>query len=165
MCPRSPDGTLACSHPGWGLRTRGVSWGKCLPTSVRRRSWRPGLSRLHQSTHPTPLAQLQGCHLCHLRCSPSPRRSGVRLKVPGGRFQASPSSWLSRPFTSASRCSTVFSTIWSKRDENRVGWGRGAEDTSGAQSCLVRSFCVQRGEKWLPRPFLFSLCLAHLQVP
>lgn len=78
--------------------------------------------------HPShPACPAQGCHLCHLRRSPSPRRSGTGLKGPGGRVQASPSSWLSRLFTSASRCSTVFSTVWGKRDGNRVGRGRGHE--------------------------------------
>ena len=35
-----------------------------------------------------------GCHLHYPSCSPSPspRRSGIRLKGPGGKFQASSSS-------------------------------------------------------------------------
>jgi hypothetical protein len=53
-----------------------------------------------------------GSPLCWLSCLPSPGRSGAGLKGPGGRFQASSSSRPSRPLTSTSRCSTVFSTIW-----------------------------------------------------
>ena len=114
---RCPEWRWAAASQGWrwrwGPRILGASWRKCLPTSAPWRSWSPGF--LGYTSTPIPILLAQCQRLLSLPPeslhSPSPRRSGVGLKGPWGRFQDSSSSWLSRPFTSASRCSTVFSTF------------------------------------------------------
>lgn len=150
---------LACSHPGWGPRTLGVNWGKCLPTSDRRRSWRPPVQATPEHPfHPACPASSLPPEALTISQEVGGRAEGPRGQVPGQPLQLAQQAF---QFSLQ-----VLHRLLHRLEQERWEWGGVGQRSRGRQWCpvlLSQEHLVCSGER--SGLFLFSLRPSHLRVP
>lgn len=164
---QEPSWDAGLQPPGVGAENTWGELGKCLSTSVRRRSWRPPVQATPE--HPShPACPAPGLSSLPPEALTISQEVGGGAEGPRGQVPGQPLQLAQQAFHFGLQVLHRLLHRLSKRDGNGVGWGRGAEGTSGAQSCFVRSTWCAAGRELAargPGPFLFSLCPARLRVP